>query len=188
MNLRVIATFVAPPLAIAAIAATYSSSITLVWVGRPTLLVLAVAAAWLGLKAFRTARSAQDSPAPFPLITLTQRGLAWTRGGSSSPAAAIVLLISGALPLFVYPLLYVFGVFGALGVAESGSFIDMVWLGIVLFPAVIYPGVYLLFTVVAIRRLWKKEPAVRASSVPVIYLAVAGVFIALACLIGSVLG
>lgn len=184
MNPRTSAAFVAPPLVIVAIAATYSSSSTLVWVGRSMLLVSVVIAVWLGLKAFRAARVAQNSPAPFPLLSLTQRGLAWSLGGSNSKSAAVFLLILGVLPLSLYPVVFLFGFFGVLGVAGSGSFIDMVALGIVLFPAVTYPLVYLLFAVLTFRRLRRNEPAVRIGLIPVIYVAVASVLIALARVVG----
>lgn len=181
MNPRTIATFGVPPLAIAAIAATYSSSIALVWAGRSTILVLAVAFMCLGLKVVRAARVAPSSPAPFRSFRL--RSAAWLRDGSSKPSA-LFLLILGVLPLSLYPVVFLFGFFDVLGVAQRGSFIDKVALGIVLFPAVTYPLVHLLFAVLTFRRLRKNDPAVRVSLVPVIYMAAAGVLMALARVFG----
>lgn len=187
-------------IAFAAFAALFHSDRVLNLVGIFVLAAVGLVAAWLALSSLSPARkgaSTVDVPpiAPeqrFPdrsSLSLKQRALDWALSGSRSAPVSIILLAVGALPLLIYPFIFLAGIMSLVGDTRNAGPLPVLLITYVtLLGSLAYPMVYLPSAVLALRSLKQKAPAVRLSAIPLTYLAaVAGLF-AMWYAVGTALG
>lgn len=187
-------------IAMAAVAALFHSDPVLNLVGIFALFSVGLVAAWLALGSFSAARkrnSIADMPqispeqrsAEMPAVLLRQRVLNWAQRGSTSTPLSLILLVMGALPLLIYPFIFLAGIMSLAGdTSNAGPWPVLLIAFVALLSSLAYPIVYLPCAFRAIRRLTKKEPAVRLSAVPLIYLAAVGIVFASWYAVGTALG